>query len=78
MILGEGKGALWPKIGRALPASPDTNLPRVVQSVGDPAEVIAPSAPEPTAAGLWGWGGGPGVGAVEVRGTRRGGCGTDE
>lgn len=51
-----------------VPALPGTDLPRAVESVHDPAEVIPPTAPEPTAAGSWGWGGGPGVGAVAVRG----------
>lgn len=42
-----------------VPALPGTKLPRVVERVRNPAEVIPPTAPEPTAAGSWGWGGRP-------------------
>lgn len=70
--MGEGRGrcALPVDAGgrrtQGVPALLGTNLPRV-ESVRDPAEVIPPTAPEPTAAGSWGWGGGRGVGAVAVR-----------
>uniref|UniRef100_A0A8C2NP93 Elongin-C n=1 Tax=Capra hircus TaxID=9925 RepID=A0A8C2NP93_CAPHI len=43
---------------RRVSASPGTNLPRV-EGICDPAEVIPLAAPEPTAAGSWGWGGWP-------------------
>lgn len=65
-IVGEGRREL-PVDGSGLPNQPPgTNLPRVVESVRDPPEVILPTAPEPTAAGFWGWGGE--LGAVAVRG----------
>lgn len=49
---------LWTEAGdtQSISALADTNLPRVGVSVRDPAEVITPTAPEPTAAGFWGGG----------------------